>query len=88
MYNPSIKRFIELSPEHQMEVLDEFFHKKGIRFLVEETPDYTSWEFAKSCTACGGSGHYDNDGSPKCTACDGLGVETFKRPHEWPEREV
>lgn len=88
MHNPNVKRFAELTTEQQIEMLDEFFHKKGIRFLVEETPDYTSCEFAKDCSACGGSGYYDNDGSPTCASCDGLGIETFRRPHEWPEREV
>lgn len=27
------------------------------------------------CTACNGSGHYDNDGSPKCGCCNGKGYE-------------
>ena len=26
-----------------------------------------------NCTACNGSGYYDNNGSPKCGACDGTG---------------
>jgi hypothetical protein len=26
-----------------------------------------------TCTACSGSGHYDNHGSPDCGACDGTG---------------
>ena len=25
------------------------------------------------CTACNGTGHYDNTGSPKCGACNGTG---------------
>ena len=25
------------------------------------------------CTACSGSGYYDNTGNPKCSACGGLG---------------
>jgi RecJ-like exonuclease len=27
------------------------------------------------CTACNGSGYYDNNGSPKCGSCDGTGTE-------------
>ncbi|AZO96180.1 hypothetical protein D7D81_17150 [Halocella sp. SP3-1] len=27
------------------------------------------------CSACNGSGHYDNDGSPECAGCDGTGLE-------------
>lgn len=32
----------------------------------------------RPCTACDGSGYYDNDGSPPCGACDGTGKELFK----------
>lgn len=32
-----------------------------------------------TCTACSGSGYYDNDGSPKCGSCNGTGKER-KRP--------
>jgi len=31
----------------------------------------------KPCAACGGSGRYDNKGSPKCAACDGTGKERY-----------
>lgn len=30
------------------------------------------------CTACSGSGHYDNDGAPACGACDGTRKERVK----------
>jgi DnaJ-class molecular chaperone len=29
----------------------------------------------RTCTACSGSGYYDNDGSPKCWSCSGTGKE-------------
>jgi hypothetical protein len=32
----------------------------------------------RPCTACNGSGYYDNDGSPACGACDGTGKEAYK----------
>jgi hypothetical protein len=35
----------------------------------------------KICGACNGSGHYDDNGSPKCGACHGLGVERGKMPY-------
>lgn len=35
------------------------------------------WKTRK-CTACAGSGRYDNHGSPPCGACDGTGKEKFK----------
>lgn len=35
----------------------------------------------KKCGACNGSGYYDNNGSPKCSACKGLGIERGKLPY-------
>jgi hypothetical protein len=35
----------------------------------------------KICSACNGSGHYDNTGSPKCGACLGLGISRGKLPY-------
>ncbi|EKN3715407.1 TPA: hypothetical protein ACPZMC_004083 [Yersinia enterocolitica] len=32
----------------------------------------------KKCSACNGSGYYDNDGSPYCGACGGTGKERFQ----------
>jgi len=33
------------------------------------------------CAACGGSGRYDHNGSPKCGACDGKGkVKPYEAP--------
>lgn len=32
----------------------------------------------RSCSACSGSGQYDNDGAPSCGACGGSGRERFK----------
>ncbi len=32
----------------------------------------------KICSACGGSGYYDSKNSPKCGACNGLGVRRGK----------
>lgn len=31
-----------------------------------------------TCSACNGSGRYDNTGSPKCGACNGTGREEYK----------
>lgn len=38
------------------------------------SPSVGAKEPAK-CSACGGSGRYDNDGSPPCGACNGTGRE-------------
>lgn len=32
----------------------------------------------RPCTACNGSGRYDNDNSPPCAGCDGTGKERYK----------
>lgn len=32
----------------------------------------------RACSACNGSGYYDDNGSPKCGACEGTGKETYK----------
>jgi hypothetical protein len=34
------------------------------------------------CTACNGSGHYDNDGSPACDECDGSGRARYRGPKD------
>jgi len=31
------------------------------------------------CLACNGSGYYDDNGSPKCSSCDGTGVEQKRK---------
>lgn len=36
----------------------------------------------RPCTACNGSGRYDNDGSPPCGACDGTGKEQYREEGE------
>ena len=32
------------------------------------------------CTACGGSGRYDNHGSPRCSGCGGTGYDRDRIP--------
>ncbi len=34
----------------------------------------------RACTACNGSGYYDNNGSPKCGGCDGTCKEDYRGP--------
>lgn len=36
-----------------------------------------------TCTACSGSGTYDNTDSPPCGACHGLGVERKRMPYRF-----
>jgi hypothetical protein len=37
----------------------------------------------KECSACSGSGYYDDTGSPKCGACDGTGKEVYRGPKSY-----
>lgn len=40
---------------------------------VEEFQKYRYKNKLVTCTACSGSGFYDNNGSPKCGSCAGTG---------------
>jgi len=40
---------------------------------ILQRPSKAEQEEKVRCTACNGSGHYDNDGSPKCGSCNGTG---------------
>ena len=37
--------------------------------------DSTAKKIRQICIACNGSGHYDNNGAPPCSSCDGTGWE-------------
>ena len=54
----------------------DFHERKEERRLYFEKY-VKGWE-ERLCTACNGSGYYDNNGSPKCGACDGTGKEKYK----------
>ena len=43
------------------------------------------WQYAP-CTACNGSGHYDNDGAPPCQGCEppGSGRAWIRGPKAVP----
>ena len=43
------------------------------------------WKLVK-CLACNGSGHYDSNGSPKCSNCNGTGKERVS-PKEYENRK-
>ena len=47
----------------------------------ERTEYYQKYVYGwklKDCSACSGSGYYDDTGSPKCGGCDGTGKERYK----------
>lgn len=53
------------------------FHerKQKRRLYLEE--NVFDWK-QRPCTACSGSGIYDNTGLPACSACEGTGIELYK----------
>lgn len=58
-----------------MENLSDYHKRK-----LERTERYYKNNGQKlvTCTACNGSGRYDNTGSPKCNCCNGTGkVRSF-----------
>lgn len=57
------------------------FHERKA-FRREFYEKYVKGWKLRPCSACNGSGYYDDDGSPPCAACDGTGKERYK-----PERE-
>lgn len=40
----------------------------------------------RRCLACNGSGRYDDNGAPPCSACEGTGKERYK-PDDEPKKE-
>ncbi len=60
--------------EHQFLVPDVMDRQTLLDALVEQLSQQGSPR-SKKCTACNGSGRYDNHGSPKCGACKGTGRE-------------
>jgi DnaJ-class molecular chaperone len=56
------------------------------KFSYIERKERRKWYFEnfvkgwklRPCSACGGSGHYDDTNSPKCEACNGTGKERYK----------
>lgn len=59
----------------------DFHERKGAR--KEHYEKYIKGWKKRPCTACNGSGRYDNNGSPRCGACDGTGNELYK-----PENQI
>lgn len=53
---------------------------------ANRTEFYLRFEFGhklEKCVACNGSGRYDNNGSPKCGACEGTGKNRYKAEKAW-----
>jgi len=51
--------------------MDNYYERKQ-----ERKEYYEKYVYKKKlviCIACNGSGHYDHNGSPKCSACNGTG---------------
>tara|TARA_B100000700_G_scaffold131064_1_gene146625 strand:+ start:8944 stop:9123 length:180 start_codon:yes stop_codon:yes gene_type:complete len=57
-------------------MMSDFYKRK------QERKDYyekniKGWKL-RDCIACNGSGYYDHNNSPKCSACEGTGKERYK----------
>lgn len=58
------------------------FHKRKAERTKYYKEHIEGWRL-RPCSACSGSGYYDNTGSPKCSSCSGTGKERYK--HEKKE---
>lgn len=61
------------------------YHKPELWMIYKARRAYYYFKFvygwkSRKCTACNGSGYYDNDGSPTCGGCDGTKTEKFRGP--------
>lgn len=53
------------------------FHERKAQRKAYYDKYVKGWKQRK-CTACNGSGYYDNGGGHYCGACDGTGKERYK----------
>ena len=53
------------------------FHKRKAKRKEHFEKYVKGWKL-RLCTACNGSGYYDHNGSPPCSACEGTGKERYK----------
>lgn len=56
--------------------MDEYQKRKQER--IDFYNKYIVGWKSRKCTACNGSGYYDNNGSPKCAGCNGTGKERYR----------
>ncbi len=54
------------------------FHERKAERIAHFEQNVRGWKL-KTCTACNGSGYYDDNGSPDCWCCNGTG-KTRKPP--------
>jgi len=53
------------------------FHERKKKRTEDFEKNIKEWKL-RPCSACNGSGYYDHNGSPKCMACRGTGLERYK----------
>lgn len=67
-------------------MLDEYQQQKAARKRLNDAHMVKIAGTVKiriKCFACNGSGRYDNTGSPRCSSCNGTGMETLRvKPEE------
>lgn len=83
--------------DHQLQHAQALQHRAVLSVRGGERPGFLVYKFFRSanwlrfefghklvkCTACNGSGYYDNDGSPDCGACDGSGKDREPGEHAY-----
>ena len=57
--------------------------KAAIDALAQQASEPAQVRTRETCSACSGSGYYDDDGSPDCSSCGGEGsVEVLSEPSQ------
>lgn len=49
----------------------------AVKYISKGKP-YQQIKEENLCKACSGSGYYDDNGSPKCSECNGTGLESSR----------
>lgn len=78
-------RFTQLDYRLKRRIMRRRRDREGGFWLrkAERAEVYFRWRFgwrSRPCSACNGSGRYDDDGSPPCGGCDGTGREQYRGP--------
>ncbi len=63
--------------EYRSAPVESNFHTRKAE-RKEHFEKYVKGWRLQTCTACSGSGHYDHNGAPRCSNCNGTGKERFK----------
>jgi len=82
VYNASWRETRQSELRRQLTFARTGEERKALRVSFHNETE-RGWK-ERPCSACMGSGHYDNHGAPPCGACDGTGREKYN-PVEVPD---